>query len=135
MIRLSEKKQWSCSTLIFDIALLLIFPTFLGLSWPRAAIYVFIFLILCHTAIAICRYGYQREILWPIWADILAVLCGIFLIVFAFIDSPPIYMSIIWILTGLVLCYGHIRKIFWPDLPYYFSCKKPMKKRSKAIVF
>ena len=61
MIRLSEKTPLVCSTIIFDVALLIIFPTFLWLSWPTIApVSVFTFLILCHTAIAVCRYGVQN---------------------------------------------------------------------------
>jgi len=124
MIRLSEKTPLVCSTIIFDVALLIIFPTFLWLSWPTIApVSVFTFLILCHTAIAVCRYGYGREILWPVWADLLAISSGIILIVSAFIIST-IYMSLIWSVSGIVLCYGHVRKIFWPSLPYYFSSEK-----------
>jgi|TARA_B110000971_G_C19887236_1_gene443577 hypothetical protein len=131
MIRLSEKTPLIWSTIIFDVALLIIFPTFLWLSWPTIApVSVFIFLILCHTAIAVCRYGYGREILWPVWADILAVLSGIILIISAFIAST-IYMSIILSVSGLVLCYGHCRKIFWPNLPYYF----PEEKTAAQLVF
>lgn len=124
MIRLSEKTPLVDSTINFDVALLIIFPTFLWLSWPTIApVSVFIFLILCHTAIAVCRYGYGREILWPVWADILAISSGIILIVSAF-TVPTIYTSIILSVSGLVLCYGHVRKIFWPGLPYYFSSEK-----------
>lgn len=136
MISLSEKKPLLCSTIIFDVALLLIFPTFLWLSWPVVApVSVFIFLIVCHLAIAICRYGYHREILWPVWADVLAILSGIVLIVSAFIRPlPPIYTSIVFVVSGIALCYGHIRKIFWPGLPYYFSCSSELSADDNTYV-
>tara|TARA_B110001452_G_C15224106_1_gene424308 strand:- start:1045 stop:1431 length:387 start_codon:yes stop_codon:yes gene_type:complete len=110
---------------VFDFALIIIFPTFLALSWLEgryAPVLGFLFLINCHIAIAICRYGYSSEISWPVWADVLAILCGVMLIVSAF--EPPFYLSLILILSGLVLCYGHIRKILCPDLPYYFGNKE-----------
>lgn len=137
MIRVSEKKPLLCSTIIFDVALLLIFPTFLWLSWPNPTpTSVFIFLIVCHAAIGIMRYGFEREILWPIWADLLAIFSGIILIVSAFIPPPLMYMRVIFVLSGLVLCYGHIRKIVWPDLPYYFSDTLPITKTpSVSLVF
>jgi len=129
MIRVSEKTPLLYSTVMFDVALLLIFPTFLWLSWPNPTpVSVFIFLIICHSAIAIVRYGFEREILWPIWADLLAILSGIILIVSAFIPPPSMYMSVIFVLSGLVLCFGHIRKIVYPDLPYYFSDTSPTTK-------
>jgi hypothetical protein len=122
---------------MFDIALLLIFPTFLWLSWPTPTpTSVFIFLIVCHAAIGVTRYGFEREILWPIWADLLAILSGIILIVSAFLPPPPLYMSVIFVLSGLVLCYGHIRKIVCPELPYYFSDTSPSTKPpSVSLVF
>jgi len=120
MIRLSEKTPLVDSTINFDVALLIIFPTFLWLSWPTIApVSVFIFLILCHTAISVCRYGYGREILWPVWADILAVLSGIILIISAFMAST-IYMSIILSVSGLVLCYGHINILAQSTILFFF---------------
>lgn len=120
-VGVSEKKPLLCSTIIFDIIVdVLIFPFFLWLSWSDAvAVSVFTFLIVCHTAIAVVRYKFEREILWPVWAELLVIFSGIILIYSGF-DATAV-QTIIWWLTGGVLCYGHIRKLIWPNLPYYFS--------------
>ena len=92
----------------------------------RFSVHISYSLSYCHRRLSL----YGREILWPVWADILAVLSGIILIISAFIAST-IYMSIILSVSGLVLCYGHCRKIFWPNLPYYF----PEEKTAAQLVF
>jgi len=138
MIKFSSIESIAYSTIIFDGVLFILFPSFLYLffSLPAAAS-IFTFLIFCHIIIFICRYTLKHEILWPIWADLLAILCGFMLLITALssysliwiltgqehcsIPPLPVYTTVLLFLSGTVLCYGHIRKIILPKLPYYFS--------------
>ena len=121
-IRLSEKTPVVSSTIVFDIVFWLVVPSLLFLSWPHPApVTVFVFIILTHIGIAIVRYGSGREIIWPPWVDLLAVLCGVILAISAVVLSSQVYIRIFWLIAGLVLCYGHICKILDSTGSYYFE--------------
>ena len=95
---------------------------------------VFVFLILCHIVIAIFRYAYKREIVWPVWADLLAASCGVVLIVSAFVPRPPWYSAVIYFSVGIFIIYGHIKKIFFPTHSYYYD-EVPTIKVDKILEF
>jgi len=82
---------------------------------------VFIALVCIHIAIGVVRYGYLQEIVWPIWADVVAIYMGVALLLSAIVPRQSPTISIIWSVVGLFIMYGHARKIMFPKRPYYFG--------------
>lgn len=110
------------STVLFDIFLAVAFPTLCVISWPYTVPFVvFIALILIHIGIAVVRYGYLREIVWPIWADVVAIYMGVALLLSAIVPRQSLTISIVWSTVGLFIMYGHVRKLLFPERPYYFD--------------
>lgn len=110
------------TTVLFDIFLAIGFPTLCIISWPNTVPFVvFMALILIHIGIAVVRYGYLREIVWPIWADVVAIFMGVTLLLSAIVPRQPLHISIVWSTVGLFIMYGHVRKILCPERPYYFG--------------
>lgn len=113
-------------SITFDIMLAIALPLLCILAWPAPVPFaVFLFLVICHIVIAIYRYIYNREIVWPIWADILAALTGAILVISAFIPMQEWYTTVIYIAVGLFIMFGHIKKICYPNKPYYYGTAVP----------
>ena len=112
----------SVTTILFDIFLALGFPSLCFISWPNYVPFtVFVMLIVIHISIAVVRYCYLREIVWPLGADIVAIYMGATLLISALVPRQALVLSIMLATAGLVLMYGHVRKIMCPKRPYYFG--------------
>jgi hypothetical protein len=106
----------------FDILLAIAFPLLFLAAWPTIIpTSIVIFLTVTHVIIAIYRYGYKKEIRWPVWADLFAIACGVLLSLTWLFEIIVVWKTIIFVLVGLFIIYGHGRKLLSPSMPYYYG--------------
>ena len=122
------------SSIPFDITLAIAFPLLIMAAWPAVLpTCIFIFLTATHVIIAIYRYVYKKEISWPVWADFIAIVCGALLAIAWLFASLAIWKTVLFVLVGLFVIYGHVRKLLSPDLPYYYG-KEPEPSSEDSVL-
>ena len=107
----------SITNLLFDLLLFtIIFPYFIKYNNYYSYFNQCIFLIiLSHIYILYMRYFKNSEIIWHIIFDIIAIIFGYII----YLDGKCTQSQVI-IYLGLIMMYGHIRKIIYPNKSYYF---------------
>ena len=103
--------------IIFDLILfLIIFPyLFLlnnKLKLHTISLYV---ILLSHIYIVYMRYYRKKEVKWSHCSEIIALAIGLIFILEGYHSNNKII-----ILFGIVMLIGHIRKIMYPHLSYYY---------------
>lgn len=118
----------------FDIGLAISFPLLILSAWPlMIPTSIFLFLTGTHVIIAIYRYGYKNEIRWPVWADIFAIVCGVLLSLVWVFEILVVWKATLFICVGLILIYGHGRKLWSPELPYYYGIISTGEKDENSL--
>ena len=105
------------SNTLFDLILfLIIFPSLFKYNCNFKIFKTAILIILIvHVWILYCRYLLNRECKFPVYFEIVAIILGLLFI----LDGYYTNTSII-ILCGIIIIIGHVNKILYPELPYYF---------------
>lgn len=120
----------------FDIILAIAFPLLIMAAWPAVLpTCIFLFLTTTHIIIAVYRYVYKKEIRWPVWADLFAIGCGVLLAIACFVESLSIWRTVLFVLVGLFIIYGHGRKLLSPGLPYYYGSEPEPSSESLVLRF
>ena len=105
------------NNLLFDILLFIfIFPYLLRYrSYFIYSKLVIFTIFACHLLIWFQRYVFNVNFKWPLWAECISIILGLILIY----DSLFTKNNIIFLL-GLIISIAHLKKIFYPNKPYYF---------------
>lgn len=103
--------------IIFDLILFLaIFPYLLSLNnqliLHTISVYV---IILTHIYIIYMRYYKKKEIIWSKCSEIIAIFIGLFFLLEGYHSNNNIIT-----LFGIIILFGHIKKIMYPHLSYYY---------------
>lgn len=103
--------------IIFDLILfLIIFPYLISQNHILILFTLSITLLLiCHIYILYIRYYKKKEIKWSICSEIIALFIGIIFILEGLYSKNNIL-----ILFGILILIGHIRKVMYPHLSYYY---------------
>ena len=94
---------------------IIIFPYLLIIKKSVLFSIVIYIIILSHIYILYIKLKYNTLVHWSIYCEIISIVFGAIFIY----EGSYIHKNYLIILFGILIIYGHIRKIIYPELPYY----------------
>ena len=89
----------------------IIFPYLIIIKKSQILTIVVYSIIICHIYIL-----YKKKVDWSIYAEGIAILFGCIFIYEGYYTTHTLLICF-----GLLIIYGHVKKIFYPKSPYYFD--------------
>ena len=100
-------KQSLWNILLFFI----IFPYLIIIKKSQILTIVVYSIIVCHIYIL-----YKTKVVWSVYAEYITILFGCIFIYEGYYTTHTLLICF-----GLLIIYGHVKKIIYPNKPYYFD--------------